>query len=357
MQRRRLIAVVLGLLIATSGTPPARADILGVTDAGLLAVAKEIYDSIIGGAKGGAQATGQAAQLQAEATMTSAQMLARNNAETLHDTADYTAAAIHSSNAYDGRIGYTQEAIEVARSYCYEGLVNRTSGPERIYVFADKSSGTAASIIGDVSATVAAEHRRPAGTTEHAAALEALPESIRTGRHYVDGTALPMTDLDHLSQAVWMVSPQAPANTDKATMMADQMRYGLARQIIASWYADLMPISADTLEGRDLAERYPLEVLPTAPGPLDESGNSTAAVPGYAVLRAAAVSPWIGASPEDPQNINATYAGYLLGLSDSERLNEVIRLLVINNRLLYEQVEWQRYETLLAAERDLRTRS
>ena len=208
----------------------ARADPFGVTDAGLLVVAKQIYDSMIGGVKGGAKATGQAAQLQAEATMASSKMLARNNAETLHDTADYTVSALHSSNAYDGRIGFTQETIEVARTYCYEGLANRTSGPERIYVFEDGTAGTAAAIIGDLNAMVASEQRRPAGTIEHANALETLPDSIRTGRHYADGTALSMEDLDHLSQASWLAQPKASAGSDKTTMMADQVRYGLARQ-------------------------------------------------------------------------------------------------------------------------------
>ena len=115
-----------------------------------------------------------------------------------------------------------------------------------------------------------------------------------------------------------------------------------------------MPVSADTLEGRDIANRYPMEILPVAPGPDDGSGARAPAVPGYALLRAAAMAPWIGASPEDPQNIKATYAGYVLGLNSTDMQREIIRLLVVNNRLLYEQVKWQRYGTLLAAEADLR---
>ena len=294
----------------------------------LWGLAEKAYAFMQGSDKGSAQATGRAAQLQAEVTVETTRMLARNNSEVIHDSANYQVAALHSGPAYDGRIGFTKETVEVARTYCYEGLANRTSGPERVYMYPDGSSGTGSVIVADLTAAVAEEYRRPAGTSEHASALLALPESIRDGRHYADGSAIPMEDLVHLTQASWLIHPQAPAGESQVGAVEDKVRYGLARQVLATWYAQLAPLAADKAEGRDIANRYPMEILPVAIGPADASGNATAAVPGYAVLRAAAMAPWVGASPEAPQDINETYSGYLFGLNatDLQRESSACRL-------------------------------
>ena len=348
MKHKSPILAVVALACMLACAPMARADFLGVVDAAIATALQFL-------GKGSANATGQAAQLQAEVTVESTRLLARTNSEVAHDAANYQVAAMHSGPAYDGRIGFTKETIEVARTYCYEGLANRTSGPERVYVYPDGSSGTGSVIVADLTAAVAEEYRRPAGTSEHASTLLALPESIRDGRHYADGSALPMEDLVHLTQASWLIQPRAPAGESQVGAIEDKVRYHLARQVLATWYAQLTPLASDKAEGRDIASRYPLEILPVAIGPADASGNATAAVPGYAVLRAAAMAPWVGASPEAPQDINETYTGYLFGLNATDLQRESIRLQVINNRLLYELIIWQRYGTLLAAEQDLRS--
>ena len=233
----------------------------------MLKLAKQAYSFMQGSDKGSAQATGRAVQLQAEVTVETTRMLARNNSEVIHDSANYQVAALHSGPAYDGRIGFTKETVEVARTYCYEGLANRTSGPERVYMYPDGSSGTGSVIVADLTAAVAEEYRRPAGTSEHASALLALPESIRDGRHYADGSAIPMEDLVHLTQASWLIHPQAPAGESQVGAVEDKVRYGLARQVLATWYAQLAPLAADKAEGRDIANRYPMEILPVAVGP------------------------------------------------------------------------------------------
>ena len=312
-----------------------------------------IIDLVKGGARGSANASAQAAQLEAYATLESAKLVARTGAESREDAADYMVAAMQSNNAYDGRIGFTQETIEVARAYCYEGLVNRTSGPERVFLYEDGSSGTVAADIGRLLAGMANEYRSLPGTDAHTQALAGLPDSVRTGGHYVDGVALPFEDLGKLTELSVLIESGSPAPRTQAEAMADGVRKGLARNVLAHWYAQLQPMAVETAEGQNLSTRYPMEILPVAPGPIGPDGQARPAVPAYALLRAAALAPWIGASPEDPQNINETYAGYLIGLNATDMQREQIRLQVITNRLLWDLVVWTRFGSLLGAEEAL----
>ena len=313
-----------------------------------------IINLVKGGAAGSANASAQAAQLEAYATLESAKLVARTGAESREDAAEYMVAAMQSNNAYEGRIGFSQETIEVARSYCYEGLVNRTSGPERVFLYEDGSSGTVAADIARLLAGMANEYRSPRGSDAHTQALAALPDSVRTGGHYADGVALPSEHLEKLTELNVLIQASRPAPRTQAEAMADGVELGLPRQVLAHWYAQLQPTAVDTAEGQDLSKRYPLEILPVAAGPIGPDGQPRPAVPAYALLRAAALSPYIGASPEDPQNINETYTGYLIGLNDTDMQREQIRLQVITNRLLWDLIVWNRFSALLGAEGAMR---
>ena len=307
-------------------------------------------------AKGTAKSLGQLGKLVAETNQITTQALAVNNARVATDSSEYIVDAVHSAPAYVGRLGFTKEEIERTRAWCYEGLANRVGGPERVYLFEDGSAGTATIKMADTNAMAALEYRRSEGTPGHASVLDSIPDSIRTGQIYADGTAISHDDLDFVSESVWLLHPGEPAGDNKADAYAYQLRYGLANQVFGTFYAGLRPLISGNAEGQDIFDRYPPELLPVAKG--EEAGEGTGnrhlAVPGYAVLRAAAIGPWAGVSPEDPQDISKTYAGWLLKQNSAGLSREIIKLLTVNNRLLYENIIWQRYSALLLAQADLR---
>ena len=204
--------------------------------------------------------------------------------------------------------------------------------------------------------------RRPAGSSEHLAVLDSISPRLASGGHLSESAALTQDEYRQLADTVWTLSPGTPLS-GRSERTENGLRFGAARQIMALWHANLAPVNGWSLPGADPADRledlfdqYPPEALAYRQVRLDD-GREMTFVPAHSRLRAEALSPWMGAAPGMPREtasgIEIPYSMWL-GSQGAEALaREQIRLSVIQNRLLYELLVWNRQHALLAAVRDL----
>ena len=264
-------------------------------------------------------------------------------------TATATAAARGEANAalvgdaYASRAGHSSADVANAVSGCERGWAARLSGNASVMPTADGGTTSAAATIAEELAHGAGE-RQAGNTAAYTRALFGVPNSMKTGAQYSASAAFSEAELKKIKRMSWLTAPKPPSNT-AAELARDGVRYGLARQVQAHWYAGLVPLSKGYGASGDLASRYAPEALPVV------WQDDQALVPAHGLLRAEALSPWYDASPVDP---DLSYSGWLLNLNQAGLLREQARLSVITNRLLYEMLVYGRWDTLIQAEGDLR---
>ena len=252
------------------------------------------------------------------------------------------AVAALTGDAYSSR-GHSSGDIANAVSGCERGWAARLAGNTSAMPTADGGVTSAAAEVAMELAHTVGERQAP-DTPAYARALFSVPNSMKTGGQYSATAAFSEEELKKIKQLSWLTAPKSPVNS-AVEMAHDGVRYGLARQVQAHWYAGLMPLSKGYGASGDLASRYAPEALPVV------WQGEQALVPAHGLLRAEALSPWYDASPVDP---DLSYSGWLLNLNQAGLLREVARLLVINNRLAYEDLVHGRWDTLLAAEQAMR---
>ena len=242
-------------------------------------------------------------------------------------------------DAYASRAGHSGVDVANAQTGCERGWSARLGGNTANMPKGDGTTTSAAAEIAQELAHTVGE-RQAANTPQYARALYSVPDAMKTGGQYAAAAAFSEEDLKRLKTLSWLESPKEPANSP-VEMAYDGVRYGLARQVQAHWYAGLAPLSKGYGSSRDLASRYPHEALPVV------WQDDQALVPAHGLLRAEALSPWYDSSPVDPE---LSYSGWLLGLDQAGLAREQVRLSGITNRLLYEMLVYGRWDTLLAAQ-------
>ena len=252
------------------------------------------------------------------------------------------AVAALTGDAYSSR-GHSSGDIANAVSGCERGWAARLAGNTSAMPTADGGVTSAAATIATELAHGAGE-RHAGNSPAYVRALFGVPNSMKTGAQYSAVAAFSEGELKKIKQLSWLTAPKPPGNT-AAELARDGVRYGLARQVQAHWYAGLVPLSKGYGASGDLASRYAPEALPVV------WQDDQALVPAHGLLRAEALSPWYDASPVDPE---LSYSGWLLNLNQAGLLREQARLSVITNRLLYEMLVYGRWDALLQAEDDLR---
>lgn len=248
-----------------------------------------------------------------------------------------TAALV--GDAYASRTGHSVADIANAVSGCGRGQAARLGGNAAVMPNADGTSTSAAAAIAQELAHAVGE-RQPLNSPDYARALFGVPDAMKTGAQFSAGAAFTEADLKKVKELSWLTAPK-PAAGGPVEMAYDGVYYGLPRQVMAHWYAGLMPLSKGYDGTADLPARYPAEALPVV------WEDDQARVPAHGLLRAEALSPWYDASPVDP---SLSYSGWLLSLDQAGLLREVARLLVINNRVAYENLVYSRFDALMAAE-------
>lgn len=341
------VGILSALLAPTSGA------IFGTDAAILIPVLQKL-------AGGGAQMNARGAEMVARANVETAKIQTDVLRGSMEEMALQISETGTLNDAYLGRLGFTADDLRAMQQACYRGETAKVADPAQIILGGGGGDGAAVASastttypiqIGRRLAQLGATVRSPAGSDRFQATLFDLPNELKTGDHYADGVALTTEQLNHLGSLSWLIQPSTAAGGTPEDIAADGIRYGLARQILAHWFTGLLPLQTSLNgPGADLTTRYPQAALPVAQGRFGDQDIPT--VPAYALLRAEALSPWMGASPTDPQQ---SYSEYIMLQNQSGVMRESIRLQVIQNRLLYEMLVWLRYNTLLSAEQDLRT--
>lgn len=252
-----------------------------------------------------------------------------------------TAALV--GDAYSSRTGQSSVDVANAVSGCERGWAARLGGNAAVMPNADGTVTSAASSVAQEMAHTAGE-RQAMDSPAYGRALFEVPEAMKTGAQFSATAAFRAEDLKGIKQMSWMIAPRPPGNST-IELAHDGVYYGLPRQVMAHWYAGLMPLSKGYGGSEDLPARYPAEALPMV------WEEDRALVPAHGLLRAEALSPWYDASPVDPE---LSYSGWLLTLDQAGLLREAIRLLVINNRVSLENMDYQRWGALLAAQEAMR---
>lgn len=258
-------------------------------------------------------------------------------------TAPGEANAALVGDAYASRAGHSSKDLANSQLGCQRGWAARLAGNAAAMPTAEGASTSVAASVAQELAHSAGERYAPTDP-EYVRALFAVPEAMKTGAQYSAAAAFAEEDLKQLKQVAWLTAPK-PASRDAQELAHDGVRYGLARQVQAHWYAGLLPLAKGYGGSEDLASRYTPEALPVV------WDGDQALVPAHGLLRAEALNSWYDASPVDPSE---SYNGWLLSLDQAGLLRENARLAVIQNRLLYELLVYTRFGALIQAEADLR---
>ena len=357
---RGRIVIAVGALMALLSQP---GDTQGAGAAWVVAqkwFESTFFDKITENDEGNAKATTLSSVMIARSNAEVQKLAAASTANALADVSIQVAEAQTLTDAHVGRIGYTTADLEAAQQLCYRGQTAQLADTAQAILEppsgdpgADDRVATSTYPIQVARrlAQMAATERAPVGSDGYRDAIYGLPPELMTGDHYADGVALTTEQLNHLGALSTLVQPGEASSSSPMNQAQDGLRYGLGRQIIGHWFAGLLPLQT-SLDGpgADFASRYPQKALPVARGTYN--GQAIPTIPSYALLRAEVLAPWMDASPVNPQE---SYTSFLMAQNQTGVAREAIRLQVIENRVLYEILVWVRYNTLLAAEQDLRS--